>query len=624
MIARRDITSSPYKILQDQAFARIQELCGNRWTDFNEHDPGVTILDILHYALLELQYSLEFPFKSYLRTNNESLTLARFGIFPAEEIFSPSIVTPADYEKLILENISEIKACRVTLLPNCRYLIEVGIEAGKLETGNNEKNTSSVATQCSLLYHANRNLCETLQNVSVKPHIENHRREAYVDDFPEYETFADTSVADPAFSTEHYSIQNHFPDCYGINEKGIPADASEETQAKIRQLQAYLLIFDYLLANAKQQVKNLPRLLELSGNIPSTQFPEVELNDMEKLMDRERFNKSNAYNEAFLHIQKSHYLDILDTLYGEDTRSFFVNEPNLSVANQKRAELIRQFPQLNANRFRSFNILGKSETGKNSSGIQQFLSAISGAKSEETSIINLFSRYHLRLLNDEEFFREYKHLNVEFITDYVEHQLFDYEIEPIPEQSCVYNDEQFHTLQYRIHFFRHQLLFESFLLEGATPIHYKIADWHKANGYLLIFKIPGKRQWLNLGFFDDKQTLIETANLLWQFLKMLRERSQQIYLVEHILLNDSDGDHNVLTIVIPYWAKFSFTKKEYETLLCERLPAHLEIRFHWLDAGKMYDFEKIYYEWREALASQRKEWIQLASKALSKQININN
>ncbi|MEI3154042.1 MAG: hypothetical protein V8S95_02245 [Odoribacter sp.] len=40
-----------YVALQKDTIDRLQRLSGKVWTDFNAHDPGITILDVLNYAL---------------------------------------------------------------------------------------------------------------------------------------------------------------------------------------------------------------------------------------------------------------------------------------------------------------------------------------------------------------------------------------------------------------------------------------------------------------------------------------------------------------------------------------------------------------------------------------------
>ena len=44
--------------LQKNALETIRELSGQLWTDHAPHDPGITTLDILNYALSELDYQM--------------------------------------------------------------------------------------------------------------------------------------------------------------------------------------------------------------------------------------------------------------------------------------------------------------------------------------------------------------------------------------------------------------------------------------------------------------------------------------------------------------------------------------------------------------------------------------
>ena len=47
--------------LKKEGIDIAQELSGDIWTDYNEHDPGITILENQVYALTELSYKTSFP-----------------------------------------------------------------------------------------------------------------------------------------------------------------------------------------------------------------------------------------------------------------------------------------------------------------------------------------------------------------------------------------------------------------------------------------------------------------------------------------------------------------------------------------------------------------------------------
>lgn len=372
-IERREKEDNFFVRLQKETLEILQALSGNIWTDFNLHDPGMTIAEILNYALYELQYQLQFPFETYL-SHDGKIDFEKLGLFSQKEIMQPSIVTTRDYERVILSTVQGVENCKVSLNRDHKY--EIAVEFSR----NADK--ERVAREIELLYHAHRNLCETLGEVVEGKPEKNRRRSPRASS---REAYADETLLSVKknFLSEYYSIQNHFPDAYGVNEKGAPAGISDEHKAKIMQLKAYLLIFDHLLANTLHQSANAHKLLELSDEEFPLYQPDFSIAKIEELTDAEKFKNNRLQNRDFLDRQKSHFLDFLDVIYGEDTKSFFGNEKELREQNRKRAELIKKLPQWNANRVRSFNIL--SETPENGLPLQQLISVVLEADADEKS-----------------------------------------------------------------------------------------------------------------------------------------------------------------------------------------------------------------------------------------------
>jgi hypothetical protein len=353
MITRRDKEDNIYAKLHRQALENIQALSGNRWSDFNTHDPGVTILETAIYALTEMQYHLQFPFEIFLSAENK-IKYTQFGLFPAEKIIAPSLVTPADYEQLIRENVSDVKACRVSMPDNGKYIIYLETKTGADKV--------HVREHIFNLYHAHRNLCETLDEIVFKTQITpNDDATLATDDTPQFVPPVPNKNLNGSFSKEYHSFQHHFPDTYGINDKGAPAGSSPQRKMQILQLKAYLLIFDYLLANTLHQEGNIADLLQLSDKLPPPYQPNFFIEDMNTLIDAERFNNHSLHDAGFWRKQKSCLLDVLDMLYGEDTKKLSADKTDLHEANEKRVFLIRHFLEWNTNRFRSFNLLKQDE-----------------------------------------------------------------------------------------------------------------------------------------------------------------------------------------------------------------------------------------------------------------------
>lgn len=70
---------------------------------------------------------------------------------------------------------------------------------------------------------------------------------------------------------DHYhSIQHDFPEVYGIGPYGLPLDADDERKASAKQLKAFLLPFEQLLANYLKQIAHLPELFSFSRSVDRT------------------------------------------------------------------------------------------------------------------------------------------------------------------------------------------------------------------------------------------------------------------------------------------------------------------------------------------------------------------
>lgn len=63
------LESMQFDKLREIGLERIQELSKNIWTDYNLHDPGVTTLEALCYAITDLGYRLTFDMQDLLANN---------------------------------------------------------------------------------------------------------------------------------------------------------------------------------------------------------------------------------------------------------------------------------------------------------------------------------------------------------------------------------------------------------------------------------------------------------------------------------------------------------------------------------------------------------------------------
>lgn len=154
-----------FESLKREGLRLVQEMSGERWTDFNAHDPGVTILDALCYALTELIYRADFPVADFLTADDGRIDLDSLGLHPPEDILPCRPTTFADYRRLILDRFPEIDNAWLTRSPRrgadglCRIDLRLGPDAMVRETEIVEKVTR--------LFCRTRNLCEDIDEITV-------------------------------------------------------------------------------------------------------------------------------------------------------------------------------------------------------------------------------------------------------------------------------------------------------------------------------------------------------------------------------------------------------------------------------------------------------------------------
>jgi hypothetical protein len=95
--------ASDYAVLRAEGLAHIQRLSGKLWTDHNSHDPGITTLELLCYALTDLAYRTGFDTGDLMTGPDGRMDPAAVsGLAPAHEVLTTGPRTIADYRRLLL------------------------------------------------------------------------------------------------------------------------------------------------------------------------------------------------------------------------------------------------------------------------------------------------------------------------------------------------------------------------------------------------------------------------------------------------------------------------------------------------------------------------------------------
>ena len=162
-----------YDGLRAEGIRLIQELSGGIWTDHNLHDPGITILEQLCYALTDLIYRTEFGTADYLTGPDGAIDFDQHALYRPEAIFPSDPVTVNDYRKMIFDAVPEIDNVWVRKAagqqPQGVYRIYAQLTEG-VEEREGEAVRSRVIDRINEIYAANRNLCEDLDEVRIVEH----------------------------------------------------------------------------------------------------------------------------------------------------------------------------------------------------------------------------------------------------------------------------------------------------------------------------------------------------------------------------------------------------------------------------------------------------------------------
>ncbi|WP_017326306.1 hypothetical protein [Synechococcus sp. PCC 7336] len=105
-ISKRNPPFPPYlnfQTLRDSGVDHLQALAGDLWTDYNLHDPGVTILEVLCYAITDLGYRINFDIADLLALDPADPSRQESNFFTADRILSCNPVTELDFRKRLID-----------------------------------------------------------------------------------------------------------------------------------------------------------------------------------------------------------------------------------------------------------------------------------------------------------------------------------------------------------------------------------------------------------------------------------------------------------------------------------------------------------------------------------------
>ncbi|WP_243519205.1 MULTISPECIES: hypothetical protein [unclassified Candidatus Cardinium] len=150
-----------YPFLKEQGIAYIQQLAGKKWTDYGDHDPGITILEVLSFAIMDLEYRTNFYIEDIWAKDPDVIdNLNEQPFYKAEEILPCNPLTKWDFLKIVLD-VPGVKNANIFLSDGAKevkggYKIFVHVEERISHTPEEKEVLHVINKRLS----AHRNLCE--------------------------------------------------------------------------------------------------------------------------------------------------------------------------------------------------------------------------------------------------------------------------------------------------------------------------------------------------------------------------------------------------------------------------------------------------------------------------------
>lgn len=156
-----------FDFLKKEGLRKIQQLAGENWTDFNVHDPGVTMLEQLAYALSELGYRTQMDFKDLYASQQNKTGNNTF--YTAGKILPTNPVTTVDIRKQLLDEIDGVRNLWIyplnsfTQRKNIQGLYLVFVELD----GYNKYEPEDIRAEIKSRLNHSHNIGETFEEVII-------------------------------------------------------------------------------------------------------------------------------------------------------------------------------------------------------------------------------------------------------------------------------------------------------------------------------------------------------------------------------------------------------------------------------------------------------------------------
>ncbi|QZE14368.1 hypothetical protein K4L44_00240 [Halosquirtibacter laminarini] len=158
----RPVDEVSLESLKQRGIELIQQLSGNRWTDYNLHDPGITVLEQVCYAITEMLYISRFGVVDLLSDSHGDIHLDQIGLYAPIQVFPTAPITEKDYRKIIYDQVPGVYNVWVN------HYKHTGLFSIEMDIFSRfEGREKEICDKAREVFLKNRNLGEDILDVSI-------------------------------------------------------------------------------------------------------------------------------------------------------------------------------------------------------------------------------------------------------------------------------------------------------------------------------------------------------------------------------------------------------------------------------------------------------------------------
>ena len=303
-----------YNFLKKEGIRYIEDLAGKLWTDFNTHDPGITLLEAMCYALTDLGYRTSFEIADIIAPPVKTSADKWKNIFyTARQALPCNPLTLIDYRKLIIDT-EGVRNAWVEISDDYEVLIYLQ----KME--EDSQNTQSY----KLTYDVKNSNSVLRMRGLYKVFVE------YEDDIQEQKR--EDEIAKVIWQKLHFhrNITEDFIGVSSVEYEDFPIEAiiqvNEGTDIEMINAQIYKVIYDFF--SPPISFYSLEQMLEKKGTAEEV-FDGPVLNygfiDTEELVKSERFKNIHLSDIINIISGIDGVIAVTKFTFQSDSKSPFIN-----------------------------------------------------------------------------------------------------------------------------------------------------------------------------------------------------------------------------------------------------------------------------------------------------------